>query len=413
MSETTENTTVTTEEEYFESNLTGQQVEDALTAIIDGTIDNSVEASATKATEAQSWAVGGTGTRPNEEITNAKYYAEMAAGGSTTDGNLNVVGSLAVGQKDNIDRGDIDPSLENAPWLTVGNGCVALGKGSVATGEGSMAIQGYVYAVKTQKISGVHSLYFTFDSLFPASTPLNNFRPEAGTKVLIFKTNFSAPPLIGTLSSYNGSYTMYVNLNGVDTADIKTIYDYVLLIYGTTATSLKANNHAEGNRCVATGKYTHAEGTESAATNESAHAEGKKTKASGVESHAEGFATNASGEASHAEGFQTRAVGTASHAEGYNTSVWGKYSHVEGKYNVADMAGNYQHIVGNGTSEGARSNAYTLDWSGNGWFAGNVTIGTAANVADPTADNELIPKAYFDKVVGALEARIAALEGNE
>ena len=34
----------------------------------------------------------------------------------------------------------------------------------------------------------------------------------------------------------------------------------------------------------------------------------------------------------------------------------------------------YAHIVGNG-EESARSNAHTLDWSGNAWFAGKVTVG--------------------------------------
>jgi hypothetical protein len=36
-------------------------------------------------------------------------------------------------------------------------------------------------------------------------------------------------------------------------------------------------------------------------------------------------------------------------------------------------SGEYAHIVGNGDSENNRSNAHTLDWSGNAWFAGSVT----------------------------------------
>ena len=35
----------------------------------------------------------------------------------------------------------------------------------------------------------------------------------------------------------------------------------------------------------------------------------------------------------------------------------------------------YIHIVGNGTSDTERSNAYTLDWDGNAWFAGKVYVG--------------------------------------
>ena len=42
----------------------------------------------------------------------------------------------------------------------------------------------------------------------------------------------------------------------------------------------------------------------------------------------------------------------------------------------------YVHMVGNGTSAAARSNAHTLDWSGNAWFAGDVYIGGAGQDDD-------------------------------
>ena len=93
--------------------------------------------------------------------------------------------------------------------------------------------------------------------------------------------------------------------------------------------------------------------------------------ASGSCSHAEGYSL-ASGSHSHAEGRQTEASGSYSHAEGLNNIASGDYSHVQGKYNVADAAEKYAHIVGNGTSNTKRSNAHTLDWSGNAWYAGTV-----------------------------------------
>ena len=83
----------------------------------------------------------------------------------------------------------------------------------------------------------------------------------------------------------------------------------------------------------------------------------------------------ASGEASHTEGWGTQANGAESHAEGFETIANGDMQHVEGKYNVIDVDNKYQSIVGGGTSEAARKNIYTLDWSGNAWFAGDVTIG--------------------------------------
>ena len=50
--------------------------------------------------------------------------------------------------------------------------------------------------------------------------------------------------------------------------------------------------------------------------------------------------------------------------------------HVQGKYNIEDTIS--AHIVGNGTEYNARSNAHTLDWSGNAWFAGDVYTGSTS-----------------------------------
>ena len=86
----------------------------------------------------------------------------------------------------------------------------------------------------------------------------------------------------------------------------------------------------------------------------------------------EGFNTTASGMLSHAEGYSTTASGTGSHAEGYATIARGEHSHAQGKFNIEDTEGKYAHIVGNGSSDSARSNAHTLDWDGNAWFAGTV-----------------------------------------
>lgn len=58
------------------------------------------------------------------------------------------------------------------------------------------------------------------------------------------------------------------------------------------------------------------------------------------------------------------------------------WSMTAGKYNANDTNKEYAHVVGNGTSNSARSNAYTLDWSGNGTFAGTVSSSTGADYAE-------------------------------
>ena len=111
------------------------------------------------------------------------------------------------------------------------------------------------------------------------------------------------------------------------------------------------------------------------ATGEMAHAEGRSTTASGIVSHAEGYDATASGAYSHAEGNATTASGNYSHAEGHGTIASVGASHVQGKFNVKDNLYKYAHILGNGASDAERSNAHTVDWEGNAWFAGEVYIG--------------------------------------
>lgn len=107
-----------------------------------------------------------------------------------------------------------------------------------------------------------------------------------------------------------------------------------------------------------------------------AQAFGSGTIASGEYSHAEGAGPKASGAASHAEGYITTASGEYSHAEGRTTIAQGNNQHVQGKYNIADTTS--AHIVGNGSDSSNRSNAHTLDWNGNAWFAGDVYTGSTS-----------------------------------
>ena len=136
-------------------------------------------------------------------------------------------------------------------------------------------------------------------------------------------------------------------------------------------------SHAEGATAIASGIVSHAEGAETTASGDWSHAEGYGTTASGSSSHAEGELTTASGDYSHAEGDSTTASGYYSHAEGFYTIASGSISHAEGKFNIEDTENKYTHIVGNGTND-KRSNAHTLDWSGNAWFAGDVYVGSTS-----------------------------------
>ena len=210
-------------------------------------------------------------------------------------------------------------------------------------------------------------------------------------------------------------------------------YSYYLIINrdfklgDTTITALRAA-HAEGISTTAIGDCSHAEGSSTIASGDSSHAEGQTTEASGRLSHAEGSQTKASGEASHAEGSGTIALGYASHAEGDGTKASHMYAHAEGDHTIASewashtegkgtiakdeaqhVQGKYNiessslaHILGNGTRGGSpdytisRSNAHTIDWSGNAWFAGDVYTGSTSGTNKDEGSKVLATKEYVD-----------------
>ena len=79
---------------------------------------------------------------------------------------------------------------------------------------------------------------------------------------------------------------------------------------------------------------------------------------------------------------ELKTIGIASQAFGAGVYVSSNYCMGHGICNIKDTDNTYAHIVGNGTSNTSRSNAYTLDWQGNGTFAGTVSSSTGADYAE-------------------------------
>ena len=175
---------------------------------------------------------------------------------------------------------------------------------------------------------------------------------------------------VGLIINYD---TVYAEITAYDSTALTVTVDKTL------STTALASAGAELVLGIAYGTASHSEGYYTTASGAFSHAEGFHTTASNQRSHAEGSGTIASGNSSHAEGRNTIASGGASHAEGSGTIAGSGHQHVQGRYNIEDAADVYAHIVGNG-SQDARSNAHTLDWDGNAWFAGDVTVGADAKV---------------------------------
>ena len=156
-------------------------------------------------------------------------------------------------------------------------------------------------------------------------------------------------------------------------------------------------NDYENN--VASSYYAHAEGYMTTANAPYSHAEGSNTVASNLSCHAEGSGTTASGNCSHAENTGCIASGSNSHAEGYHTIARGEHSHASGSHTIAGLEvfalGRYNKkaedvalVVGNGwgnDSHEYRSDALTLDYSGNLHISGKLTADGGVGYVLPSA----------------------------
>ena len=158
---------------------------------------------------------------------------------------------------------------------------------------------------------------------------------------------------------------------------------------------------AFGSDTAAVANNAFAQGNKTQALGQNSHAEGNTTVASGKAAHSEGYGSKAFGNNSHAEGYYSVTKGHASHAEGDSTIANKNNQHVQGRYNLEDTASNdsdyaYAHIVGNGDVD-ARSNAHTLDWYGNAWFAGNVYVGSTSGTNKDEGSVKLVTTKELSK----------------
>lgn len=79
--------------------------------------------------------------------------------------------------------------------------------------------------------------------------------------------------------------------------------------------------------------------------------------------------------------------------EGFSKLTSDKYSS-PGKYK-------YLQVVGNGSYEEARANAYTLDRFGNAWYAGDVYVGSTSGTDKDDGSKKLATEEYVDNHIGS------------
>lgn len=217
------------------------------------------------------------------------------------------------------------------------------------------------------------------------------------------------------LTIYNGSGTTIAQLGYGSTQGASSFTPYYTFgtrnsgtlggystVEGRNGIASDADAHAEGNSCTASGAQSHAEGYNCTAGYAKSHAEGDSTTV-GYDSsygfsngaHAEGVGTTAKGTGAHAEGYYTTAYGEGSHASGIQTTVTSNIGAAAvGKYNNYQSGDLFE--VGNGTSS-SRSNAFTVDSSGNATVKGTLTAGNIDSGSDSFAATS--SGSYSDKTV--------------
>jgi hypothetical protein len=229
---------------------------------------------------------------------------------------------------------------------TIGNNSIALGNQNIASG--------------------------TF------STALGDQATASGTSSLA----------MGYITKASGGYSTALGYNTQASGDYSTALGkqatasgYSSISMGVYSMASGFNSFAMGYNTQALSDYSTAIGYEAIASGYSSIALGTNTHASGTNSITMGISTNALGYSSTAMGGSTHASGSYSIATGYNTKAKSYAALAIGRYNdtlATENATTWQatdrvFVIGDGTSNTARSNCFYVLKNGNGWMQGTLT----------------------------------------
>ena len=214
----------------------------------------------------------------------------------------------------------------------------------------------------------------------------NTINSYTSPLILYLQKKTSSTSYSGDYSVASGVYSVASGYHSVASGSYSVASGYYSVASGSYSV-------ASGSSSVASGSYSVASGSSSVASGYSSVASGSSSVASGYYSVASGSYSVASGSSSVASGYYSVASGSYSVASGYysvalnaRTNAKGTYQTVVGVYNADDN--NAYFIVGNGSSDTARSNAMTVSKTGvvtantfKGALQGNADSATKVNNA--------------------------------
>lgn len=300
-----------------------------------------------------------------QDITNWNSLSNLVDGSAS--GSLRGVNT----EEEVDDQSDPDYYVMGSNAIAIGNSTKATGNsaiaagpgGAVASGTGAVAIG---YGANASG-SGAFALGSSATASGNESFALGTGATASGSSSLALGSGATANGTGGTMvvgsSSSTSSSSFSSVVLGLSSSVTGSSQGCAAIGYQATATGFGTTAFNQGN---ASGNFTHAEGS-GTASNSYSHAEGQSTVANGANAHAEGMYTEA-----------------------------GNMQHAEGFYNLVENLP-VIHMVGNGSS-GARSNAYTLDQLGNGWYAQDVYVGSTSGTHKDAGSVKLLRETVITPV---------------
>ena len=332
------------------------------------------------ATERAATAIG------RENVVQGQYGVALGRGNI-----IKAYAGVALGRGNTIEPTALYAFAEGVQNLASGVGSHASGSNTKATGAGAFT-EGHKtealgdYAHASGYMTKATAQYSISDGCHTRAT-------AAGARSSGYATNASGMYAVtegkGTEASGN-----YAHASGDST---KATAQYSIS-EGVETEATAIGSHASGHKTKATGAYSTTKGNLSEASGDYSSAEGINTKSIGKASHARGMLTSAEAAYSTAVGVETRAMHEGSFAEGAKTIAEAKYSHAagigthtrtEGGFAVGTYNGpaeNHLLIVGNGTSDAARANAFAVMKDGHTNFFGH----RAQKLADAVNETDAV-----------------------
>ena len=198
-------------------------------------------------------------------------------------------------------------------------------------------------------------------------------------EALVVSLELDNTSLLGITDAFDGSYPSLTNrIFYYDSNNNNGVYSN----QGNTATgtfsfAIGRETSASGSSAVSLNYQTAATGNASLAIGSSTQSIGENSFAGGLSTQSTGYSSAALGRETVASGNHSLSIGQGTNSHAFNSVALGQYNSVS---NNADpdtyLTTNTAFVIGNGTADNARSNAFKVMFSGDTYVSGSLYLGS-------------------------------------